>query len=103
MDTLGTLLSANALGNFISDIINNVIAFIIYFAHMCTRLAEGMLVSVEIFFCTLFFSLILGLFVAFGRMSKHFIIRFTNRKYYMIKFTSLCFMYTYCISMSNTR
>jgi polar amino acid transport system permease protein len=34
-----------------------------------------MLVSVEIFLLTLLFSLPLGLFVAFGRMSKNFIIR----------------------------
>ncbi len=60
------------LTNFITSIAD----FIEYFLHMCVRLAEGMLVSVEIFFCTLFFSLLLGLLVAFGRMSKHFIIRF---------------------------
>lgn len=36
---------------------------------------EGMLVSVEIFLLTLLFSLPLGLLVAFGRMSKNFIIR----------------------------
>lgn len=40
-----------------------------------TKLGEGMLVSVEIFFLTLLFSLPLGLLVAFGRMSKNFFIR----------------------------
>ncbi|MDD3278542.1 MAG: amino acid ABC transporter permease [Lachnospiraceae bacterium] len=35
-----------------------------------SQLGSGMLVSVEIFFCTLLFSLPLGLLVAFARMSK---------------------------------
>ncbi|MGI6086272.1 MAG: amino acid ABC transporter permease [Acetivibrionales bacterium] len=39
------------------------------------ELGEGMVVSFEIFALTLIFSLPLGLFVAFGRMSKNFIIR----------------------------
>jgi len=39
------------------------------------KIAEGMVVSVEIFVLTLIFSLPLGLFVAFGRMSKNFILR----------------------------
>jgi polar amino acid transport system permease protein len=39
------------------------------------KIAEGMLVSVEIFVLTLVFSLPLGLFVAFGRMSKNIILR----------------------------
>ena len=38
---------------------------------MLTQLAQGMLTSVEIFLLTLFFSLPLGLLVAFGRMSKN--------------------------------
>lgn len=46
------------------------------FLDMCSQMAGGMLISVEIFCSTLFFSLILGLFVAFGRMSKRFIVRF---------------------------
>ena len=87
MDILGVLLSAdvieveytNALGRIIGGIIYAVIEFILYFVHTFTRLTDGMLVSVQIFFCTLFFSLILGLFVAFGRMSKHFIIRFPTK------------------------
>ena len=37
---------------------------------LVSQLAGGMLVSVEIFFCTLLFSLPLGLLIAFGRMSK---------------------------------
>lgn len=63
----------------ITEFINGITDFALYFVHMCTRLAEGMAVSVQIFFCTLFFSLILGLFVAFGRMSKHFLIRFPTK------------------------
>ena len=42
---------------------------------LMTRLGEGMLVSVEIFFLTLLFSLPLGLLVAFGRMSKNLLLR----------------------------
>ena len=34
------------------------------------QLSEGLLVSMEIFFLTLFFALPLGLLIAFGRMSK---------------------------------
>lgn len=40
-----------------------------------TLLAEGMLISVEIFFFTLLFSLPLGLVISFGRMSEHFLVR----------------------------
>ena len=39
------------------------------------KIAEGMAVSVEIFVLTLIFSLPLGLFVAFGRMSKNIILK----------------------------
>ena len=39
------------------------------------QLGNGMIVSVEIFFLTLLFSLPLGLIVAFGRMSKNVIVK----------------------------
>lgn len=42
---------------------------------MLSLLSEGMLISVEIFFFTLLFSLPLGLLVSFGRMSKNFLLR----------------------------
>lgn len=42
---------------------------------MVPQLLEGMGVSVEIFLVTLLFSLPLGLFVSFGRMSKNAVIR----------------------------
>jgi polar amino acid transport system permease protein len=42
---------------------------------MLQKLGEGMLTSVQIFLVTLVLSLILGLFVAFGRMSKNIILR----------------------------
>ncbi len=45
------------------------------FGVMIGKLAEGMVTSINIFIVTLVFSLILGLFVAFGRMSKNVIIR----------------------------
>lgn len=70
--------------DIIGDIIYGIVNFGKYFVEMCSRLAEGMLVSVEIFFCTLFFSLILGLLVAFGRMSKHFIVRFPTKVFISI-------------------
>lgn len=44
------------------------------YASMFTELLKGLLVSVEIFFLTLFFALPLGLLIAFGRMSKNCII-----------------------------
>ena len=45
------------------------------FSVMLEQLCSGMLRSMEIFFLTLLFSLPLGLLIAFGRMSKNFIIR----------------------------
>ena len=48
------------------------------------KLSEGMLVSVEIFTLTLLFSLPLGLFVAFGRMSNNSILRNTTKVYISI-------------------
>ena len=42
---------------------------------MLQQLAGGMLVSVEIFFITLLFSLPLGLLICFGRMSRNKVIR----------------------------
>lgn len=44
-------------------------------AKMIQELAGGMLVSVQIFVVTLMFSLPLGMIVAFGRMSRHGLIR----------------------------
>lgn len=40
-----------------------------------TLLGKGMLISVEIFFFTLLFSLPLGLLVSFGRMSKNLLVK----------------------------
>ncbi len=48
------------------------------------QLAEGFLVTVEIFVLTLLFSLPLGMIVAFGRMSKIKIIRFIAKIYISI-------------------
>lgn len=45
------------------------------FSVLLAKLSEGMVVSTEIFFLTLIFSLPLGLFVAFGRMSKNIVLR----------------------------
>lgn len=42
---------------------------------LLTKLSEGMLVSIEIFFLTLLISLPLGLVIAFGRMSKNTLLR----------------------------
>lgn len=51
---------------------------------MILQLGKGMIVSVEIFVLTLLFSLPLGLVVAFGRMSKNFLIRFLTKIYISI-------------------
>ena len=51
------------------------------FETMIQKLAEGMLVSIEIFTVTLIFSLLLGLFVAFGRMSKFAPLRWLVKGY----------------------
>ena len=45
------------------------------FSVMLQQLAGGMLVSIEIFFVTLLFSLPLGLLICFGRMSRNKVIR----------------------------
>lgn len=54
------------------------------YASMFTELLKGLLVSVEIFFLTLFFALPLGLLIAFGRMSKNCIISNIFRIYISI-------------------
>ena len=51
------------------------------FETMIQKLAEGMVVSIEIFTVTLIFSLLLGLFVAFGRMSKFAPLRWLVKGY----------------------
>jgi polar amino acid transport system permease protein len=48
---------------------------------LCSQLAEGMLVSLEIFAVTLIFSLPLGLVVAFGRMAKNSVVRYLAKFY----------------------
>lgn len=53
-------------------------------ASICSQLAEGFLVTVEIFSLTLLFSLPLGLVVAFGRMSKNRVIRLIAKFYISI-------------------
>lgn len=51
------------------------------FGAMIAQLGEGMVVTVEIFFLTLLFSLPLGLFISFGRMSKYFLLRLLTKVY----------------------
>lgn len=51
---------------------------------MLMQLGKGMIVSVEIFTLTLLFSLPLGLLVAFGRMSKNFVVRTITKIYISI-------------------
>lgn len=72
------------LGIRITELTDVIVDFVLYFTNMCSRLAEGMVVSIQIFFCTLFFSLLLGIIVAFGRMSKHFIVRFPTKVFISI-------------------
>lgn len=54
------------------------------FSVLLAKLSEGMVVSTEIFFLTLLFSLPLGLFVAFGRMSKNVVLRNVVKVYISI-------------------
>ena len=54
------------------------------FQTILMQLGQGMLVTVEIFFLTLLFSLPLGLLVAFGRMSKNIILRDISKLYISI-------------------
>ena len=51
---------------------------------MRAQLAEGFLITVEIFVLTLLFSLPLGLIVAFGRMSGCKVIRIISKIYISI-------------------
>lgn len=51
---------------------------------LLSKLGEGMLVSTEIFFLTLLFSLPLGMFITFGRMSKNWIVRNVIKLYISI-------------------
>ncbi|MBE6036391.1 MAG: amino acid ABC transporter permease [Clostridiales bacterium] len=51
------------------------------FTLMLTQLAEGMVVTLEIFFLTLIFSLPLGLVATFGRMSSNGLIRNITKLY----------------------
>lgn len=54
------------------------------FGTILLQLGEGLVVSVEIFFLTLLFSLPLGLIVAFGRMSKNGVLRTVTKVYISI-------------------
>ncbi len=54
------------------------------FGTVLLQLSGGLVVSVEIFFLTLLFSLPLGLVVAFGRMSKNGILRTITKVYISI-------------------
>lgn len=51
---------------------------------MLMQLLKGMVVTTEIFILTLIFSLPLGLFISFGRMSKNSIIRTVSKIYISI-------------------
>ena len=51
---------------------------------MMQQLAGGMLVTIQIFVFTLLFSLPLGLFIAFGRMSKNPLLRGISKIYISI-------------------
>ena len=51
------------------------------FSVMMSQLGSGMLISVEIFALTLIFSLPLGLFLSFGRMSKNIAVRNVSKVY----------------------
>lgn len=54
------------------------------FIPMLTQLSQGFLMTVEIFVLTLVFSLPLGMILAFGRMSKVWVIRTLSKTYISI-------------------
>ena len=54
------------------------------FTYVCKELAKGMGASFAIFFFTLLFALPLGLLIAFGRMSRFFILRTIMKVYISI-------------------
>ena len=51
------------------------------FTLMVAQLGEGMVITAEIFFLTLLFSLPLGLVISFGRMSRNFLLRTLTKIY----------------------
>lgn len=51
---------------------------------MLTQLGKGMVVTAEIFFLTLIFSLPLGLIISFGRMSKNKVLKYISKFYISI-------------------
>lgn len=51
---------------------------------MLLQLGKGMISTTEIFFLTLLFSLPLGLFISFGRMSKNGLLRGISKFYISI-------------------
>lgn len=53
-------------------------------ATILIQLGKGMVVTAEIFFLTLIFSLPLGLILSFGRMSKHGLLRIVSKVYISI-------------------
>ena len=62
------------------------------FGTMLGQLATGMLVTGEIFFLTLLFSLPLGLVISFGRMSKNGLLRTITKIYIsQLRFSSLLY------------
>lgn len=54
------------------------------YANLLFQLGQGMIVSIEIFFLTLLFSLPLGLFISFGRMSRNFLLQTLMKIYISI-------------------
>ena len=61
--------------------IDTILSALEYVADLAVKLSSGMLTSVEIFVLTLLFSLPLGMIVAFGRMSKNFLVRGITKLY----------------------
>ena len=63
---------------------------------MIELMQDGMIETVKIFFFTLIFTLPLGMFVAFGRMSKFKIIRYLFKFYILQLFFFInCTLFTF--------
>jgi polar amino acid transport system permease protein len=63
------------------EVFTAVLKIVMEFVATIPQLAQGFVVTVQIFFLTLLFALPLGMVIAFGRMSKNWLIRTVTKLY----------------------
>lgn len=71
----------NSIADWFAGLGTGIVNTVTDFPAILEQLAEGMLVTAEIFVLTLLFSMPLGMIVAFGRMSKNKIVRGITKFY----------------------